>query len=219
MGSSVDDNFENLDVVLKQLKEEHRLTAINRLYLKEILNFLKIFKEISIEMEKSLSPTLYLVWPSSVRLLKFLAPTRIDSVLLKKIKKIARVYYKKNFTLDKLHRIASFLHPQMKTLKFASDGEKLQTIRDVKEMIQTVDVDVTPDLTRRRRSNDSVISVFFDDDSDIDEVELYVAYKVNCVVEIDLLQWWSEHRETFPKLYKIAMFIQTIPATSAPSER
>lgn len=176
MGNSVDESFDQIEVVLAQLREEHRISAINRLYLKEIVNFLKIFKELLVEMEKSLSPTLYLVWPS-------------------------------------------FLHPQMKSLKFATEDEKLQTIRDLKELIQTVTIDVTPEPTRRRRSNDSVISVFFDEESDMDEVELYVAYKVNCGIEIDLLQWWQEQKETFPRLYKIAMFVQSIPATSAPSER
>lgn len=217
MSLSVDENFEDLDTVLRQLNETNRLTEINRLYLKEIITFLKNFKDISDELEKSLTPTLYLVWPSSVRILRFLKSTRVDSLLLSKMKKKARVYFSKNFVLDKVHRLATILHPQMKGLKFATDEDKLGTIRDLKAMVDSTDS--TEQRPVRRRSNESVVSDYFDDDSDLDEVEMYLSYKVPPTDDFDLLKWWEEHRDTFPKLYKISMFIHSIPATSAPSER
>lgn len=220
MSVSVDENFENLENMLADVNERHRIEAVNRMYLKEIVEFLKIFKQISVELEKSNSPSLYLVWPSTVRLLNFLKSSRIDSVLFKDMKKMARVYFKKNFVLDKFHRMATILHPQLKTLKFAEENEKLQTIRDLKQMLADVSIDETSSRnTTRRKSSDSVFSDFFDDEYDIDEVEMYVAFKVSSTTEIDLLKWWTDHREAFPKLYKIAMFVHAIPATSAPSER
>lgn len=116
--------------------------------------------------------------------------------------------------------MATILHPQLKTLKFAEENEKLQTIRDLKQMLADVSIDETSSRnTTRRKSSDSVFSDFFDDEYDIDEVEMYVAFKVSSTTEIDLLKWWTDHREAFPKLYKIAMFVHAIPATSAPSER
>lgn len=174
---------------------------------------MKIFKDISDELEKSLTPTLYLVWPSSVRILRFLKSTRVDSLLLSKMKKKARVYFSKNFVLDKVHRLATILHPQMKGLKFATDEDKLGTIRDLKAMVDSTDS--TEQRPVRRRSNESVVSDYFDDDSDLDEVEMYLSYKVPPRDDFDLLKWWEEHRDTFPKLYKISMFIHSIPATSA----
>lgn len=219
MGQSVEENFEQLENVLSELREEERISVIDRLYLREIIDFLKVFKQISIELETSLKPSLYLVWPSSARILNYLSPSRVNSVLLKKMKKVARVYFNKNFVLNKLHRIATLLHPQMKSLKFASDELKLQTIRDLKELFSEIDLQMPNNQTLRRKSTDSVVSDYFDDDSDLDEVELYVAYKVSTSEEIDVLEWWSNHSQTFPKLYQIATFIHSIPATSAPSER
>jgi hypothetical protein len=35
----------------------------------------------------------------------------------------------------------------------------------------------------------------------------------------DLLQWWKQQVETFPKLSSLAQGILAVPATSAPSER
>lgn len=220
MSASIDENYENLENILAELNEEDRIYAVNRMYLKEIVEFLKMFKNISVELERSNSPSLFLVWPSSVRLLTFLKSTRIDSVLLKDMKKKARVYFKKNFELDKFHRIATILHPQLKTLKFAEENDKLQTIRDLKQLLAEVSFDESsPRNTTRRKSSDSLMSDYFDDEYDIDEVEMYVAFKVSSTTEIDLLKWWTDHRESFPKLHKIAMFIHAIPATSAPSER
>lgn len=133
------------------------------------------------------------------------------------MKKKARVYFSKNFVLDKVHRLATILHPQMKGLKFATDEDKLGTIRDLKAMVDSTDS--TEQRPVRRRSNESVVSDYFDDDSDLDEVEMYLSYKVPPTDDFDLLKWWEEHRDTFAKLYKISMFIHSIPATSAPSER
>jgi len=35
----------------------------------------------------------------------------------------------------------------------------------------------------------------------------------------DLLQWWKQQKDTFPKLWLLAQRILAVPATSAPSER
>lgn len=217
MGSSVEENFDQLEIILDELNESHRLTAINRLYLKEILGFLRIFNSISVEMEKSHRPTLFLVWPATKRIDKFLKPTQIDSVLLQKMKNVARSYLKKN----KLHRIATFLHPQLKSLEFVEESERLQAIRDTKEMISTITVSQTnaERTLRRKNSNDSVISECFDDDFECDEVDLYSGHRVTPSNDMDILECWQQNRESFLKLYQMAMNIQAIPATSAPSER
>lgn len=104
-------------------------------------------------------------------------------------------------------------------MKFAKEDEKIETIRDLKAMMPTISTDaIDTSHTRRRKSNDSVVSDFFDDDCDIDEVEMYVAQKI-APADINILKWWDDHKETYPKLNKIAMFMHSIPATSAPSER
>lgn len=221
MGDSVEENFERLDEVLTELNEQHRLTAINRVYLKEVIAFLKLFKMISVQLEKSNEPTLHLVWPSSVRIVKYITQvSAMDSVLLKKMKKYALAYFQKKKLLSKFHRIGCILHPQLKSLRFASDAEKTETIRDLKELFAATEVcsTVATERTRRRRSNDSVLSDYFDDDYDVDEVEMYIGQKIGSG-EIDLLKWWDDHKESYPKLHRIAMFIHSIPATSAPSER
>lgn len=144
----------------------------------------------------------------------------MDSVLLKKMKSAARSYLKKNFELDKWHRMATFLHPQFKSLKFAEEYFKLITVRDIKELVATVTVSTETNTLRRKiSSSNSIFSDFLDDEHDLDEVELYTAYKVNATTNVDVLNWWSDHRESFPKLYSVATFVHAITATSAPSER
>lgn len=175
---------------------------------------------ISVSMEQSNRPTPHLMWPSNVRISKYVVQSAMDSVLLKKMKKSARIYLRKNFELTKYHRIATILHPLFKSLKFAKEEEKVQTIRDLKEMVSSVPTVSSPDSerSRRRRSNDSVLSDFYDDDDNFDEVDIYIAQKI-MAEDVDILKWWDDHSESYPKLHKIAMFIFAIPATSAPSER
>lgn len=123
--------------------------------------------------------------------------------------------------MDKLHRVATFLHPQLKSLKFAEENDRSIAIRDAKQMISTISITQTnaESSMRRKSSTDSVLSDYFDDDFEADEIDMYSAYRVATSTEIDMLVWWEEHRESFPKLYHLSSFIHSIPATSAPSER
>lgn len=188
--------------------------------MKEIISFLKHFKLISVEMEKSNHPTLHLVWPAISRIDRFLKPSQADSVLCKKMKKAAVAYLKKNFELQKLLRIASFLHPQLKSLKFGDEAKRMRTIRDAKEMISTITLpQMNSDRLRRKNSTESVISDCFDEDLELDEVDLYAAYRVVGTEDMDIFDWWQRHKDSFPKLYNLAKFVLAIPATSAPSER
>lgn len=152
-----------------------------------------------------------------------LKKNRMDNAITKAMKIIASAYLKKNVVIDKYYRVASFLNPQIKSLKFATDQQKFETIRDTKDFIDNVVVDVAINReSERRRSTDSVNSIlssFLDDDIDVNEVDLYMSYKVSVSEEFHILQWWNSHKSTFPKLYQLMLLLYAIPATSAPSER
>jgi hypothetical protein len=44
-------------------------------------------------------------------------------------------------------------------------------------------------------------------------------YRCISTASDDLLQWWKQQAETFPKLSLLAQGILAVPATSSPSER
>lgn len=82
--------------------------------------------------------------------------------------------------MDKLHRVATFLHPQLKSLKFAEENDRSIAIRDAKQMISTISITQTnaESSMRRKSSTDSVLSDYFDDDFEADEIDMYSAYRV-----------------------------------------
>lgn len=226
MAISVVDNFDLLNDLLLPIGEQNRIREINKYVLKEICDFLVIFKQISQELEGSLYPTLYLVWPAFDRIMKFLNPSQLDSVIMEKMKSAAKEYLTTNFELHKFHRIASFLFPQTKSLKFASQNEKLKTFADVREMFNNFTTkDAASELSSstssssRRTSTESIISSYLDDEAEASEIDTYIAYKVTVDEKIDLIKWWKDHEPIFPVLKEMAFFIHAIPSTSAPSER
>lgn len=98
---------------------------------------------------------------------------------------------------------------------------KNKTISDTKNLIRNIVVDVTSGERdrQRRTSNDSILSNYIDDEIDVDEVDMYVSYKVAVTENFILLEWWENHQSSFPRLFELIKFIHSIPATSAPSER
>lgn len=57
-----------------------------------------------------------------------------------------------------------------------------------------------------------------EDDGDAERNELG-EYRQMKVKNVDLLAWWESQKEVLPRLYAVARFIFSIPASSAASER
>lgn len=55
-----------------------------------------------------------------------------------------------------------------------------------------------------------------DDETDTSEIDEYRKLKVK---NVDLLDWWETKKESLPRLYSVARFIHSIPASSVASER
>ena len=52
-----------------------------------------------------------------------------------------------------------------------------------------------------------------------DEVTEYMKMKVNYQTGENILQWWNNHSSIFPQLYRLALSLLSIPASSTASER
>lgn len=83
-------------------------------------------------------------------------------------------------------------------------------------------------LRKKRKKIERLFSEFEDmsddenstnaNDAANDEISKYSSEKVKDTV-CDLITWWRDHEDQYPYLSKLAYFIHSIPATSAPSER
>ncbi|CAM2730247.1 unnamed protein product [Rotaria socialis] len=144
-----------------------------------------------------------------------------------------------------IHYIATFLHPETKSLPTLSHSERNKVVQSVKKMLKTVGFDensadtiiVTDnDKIKRRRNKrakraditvDDVLKEFAsndnsltDSDNDVyDEVLEYMKSKVIYEKGEDVLSWWKKYSCIYGKLSSLALALLSIPASSATSER
>lgn len=144
----------------------------------------------------------------------------------------AKHILKGKLEITTFHLASLFLHPNYKGMKMLTQRDRERAIAKVRELICDP-IESTANSTphrkergarRERRRGDEKLSEFMDSSSDEeeekDEVTAYTNMKSNRVEnESELLKWWRQHQNTFPKLARVATFVHSIPASSAPSER
>lgn len=131
-----------------------------------------------------------------------------------------------------LQKLAVFLHPKMKSLRKLNETEKneIHNYADSQLINNEIDNSVLQTYVQRSVSISSRRSSFFDDiSSEADklvtnntynvELHKYISHTISESDEFNLEKWWNDNQETFPKLYKLFLRVQSTTSTSAPSER
>jgi hypothetical protein len=124
----------------------NRLAGIERNLLQELVNFLKVFKDASDELEATCTVTLHKPLPWFHTLKKHCCIDSEDSEPMKKIKTRTTYFLDTKFKVARLHLIASALNPKMKGLKMLPDDEKQSVYEDLRcrvEQISTVSGNLT----------------------------------------------------------------------------
>lgn len=202
-----------------------RIEGIRKSVIKSIIDCLEPFREATKVASQSNKPSLYFVWPWAIKLQKHLQSSLTDTVLISQMKKAGLDYFKKNFQPQKHHKAAVFLNPTLKSLKWCNQNE----IRAVTNYISNLMTENSDDESSSSSSSAQIPAnysslVDFIDESEFSsnqesELQSYINCKVMSTENFDVLAWWNNNREAYPKLYKLALFFHSIPATSTPSER
>lgn len=241
MMKSVIENWNDVVSILTAKGEEHRMLNIDKNTLSMLCTFVEVFEIATMEIEASKSPTLHLVVPWYFKLMKHMQFVGVDSALVSDMKKIGREYLKNNIGryISTYHKIAAFLYPETRSLKMYSREEKNAIIDSARDLMNTkfpktandsprsersLDQNETFELNRRKsRSISSALEMFRDDsgdDDDTDDIEKYISMHVRTENSgVDILTWWYDQKSKMPQLFKLAMFIFSIPASSAAVER
>lgn len=216
---SITDNWSQINDTLRSLNELERLNNINYSDLKHIAAYLKEFEIWTKLSSASNTPSLYTIWIGIHAIMQHSHINDNEHSIVSLMKVKAFTYIENKFVLSKLHRIATFLHPSYKSLKFASFGQIEKTHAEIREELRSFTNTNNSDR-RSSTSSESSISQFADCYDDNDEIMDYLQYKC-CVKpeEIDLLSWWQNKSNEFPILSKIALNYHAIPGSSTPSER
>lgn len=211
-----------------------QLVTLDELIL--LRNFLEPFKKATDELEASKRPTLFLVYPNYFNILEHLKPSASDPHCIAECKTIAQKYWTENVHnfLTKYHGVALFLHPMMKALRMQTPTERntiwSQTIQMMENFQPSVVTQMQYDKATKRKNNQKNSILLCLDDSETDEegqcplnIEMddykSIRFRKMDTEEFDLLEWWHSNQTKFPRLYGVARFIHSIPASSAAAER
>lgn len=224
MFDSILKNRSKVKDLLEARNEDKRIENIHFNHIQSIFTFLNEFRHWSNVVSASKTPILYFVWLAYDKLLKHSTPKNSDASYVSLMKTKAYQYMEEKFVLHELHRIATFLHPNFKSLKFVSNQMRIKTIDDTKTLLNRFHPNAERLMNRRasscsHSSIESALSSYFDEDEPIDEVEEYTSLKCPLEINLDLIKWWRERGNLFPLLSKLALWIHSIPASSIPSER
>lgn len=220
--NSILKNYDQVEDVLRGRNEIKRMEFINYAELDAISKYLKEFKTWTEISSASKKPTLYTVWIGIHSIMEHSFIDDEDHSLVAIMKVKAFTYIEEHFVLSPTHRMATFLHPSYKSLKFASPEFARNTHHDIQKEIDQmsgVDSNQRRYSSSSESSSTSVLSQYLDYTGESDELQDYIHYKIACDSELDIMSWWKSKENEFPRLSQIAFRIHSIPASSIPSER
>lgn len=210
--------FEILNILQKRQQTSKqdlisKVTCLNQSQLKSIVDFLKLFQQITTDLEGEKYVTIHKVWPAYRKIKKHLLSNENDPLIIFRMKREGSDYCKKNtvaFGPKLVHKIAVFLHPAFKSLNFVSNDEKHQIQQDVRLQIagdlntpldENANMSMNENRAQERSANNkrsSLLDELLDEDEAIDsapsdELQRYIEFKVEKVIfhrkPIFILKW------------------------------
>ncbi|CAF4299270.1 unnamed protein product [Rotaria magnacalcarata] len=239
-------NYDDVEQVLASRKEEQYVSNIDSHVIKDITDLLSVFKIGSEKLSADDVPTLHSVLPWFYKFKKSCEIKNTDRPCIAQLKKKLLTKLVAKLWLTDIHYIATFLHPETKSLPILTQNERNEVIKSVKKMLKAFDIGNDEDLhqvtliinnddkkkkrNKRAKRNDisvdDVLKEFIsnensstDDDEPYDEVIEYMKSKVNYPSGEEILSWWRKHSCIYPQLSRLAAALLSIPASSATSER
>jgi hypothetical protein len=232
---------EEIKRLLQSKGELHRMRSIDLEVIENVIQFLMPFHETSLVLESTKKPSIHLVVPRLLKLTSHCQANVNDSQILATLKRLTLCTMSEKIEITKYHRMGTFLHPLMKKLELLDPDQRTATIDEVRKacasmtIVQEIhtnrpgffqrssDEDVGSGTKRRRRQQpDLIMDHSTSDEEEKDEVTKYIDSKRPTTAdegELDVIDFWFDHKSVYPKLFQLASFILAIPASSAASER
>lgn len=224
--------FPKKDKEKNALREKH-LAAFNSITLagvKLLCELLEPLKQATDELEASKRPTLHLAHPWYHTILTHLQPSPLDAAMILHMKAIGLAYWTENVQsyITAFHDVAVGLHPEMKDLRLYTDREKTEVWKKVEHLMNNfsprIESRIETEQTQPKKRTVSKAMQYFiserNDDEPPQQNELTDYKNLKLRDDVDsLLDWWEGNKVRFPRLYGVARFIHSIPASSAAAER
>ncbi|KAA0722912.1 hypothetical protein E1301_Tti013661 [Triplophysa tibetana] len=130
MLESISSQFEDIRTLLEERGEVDRLTNLDEEALSDFVAYLERFKEATKALEASKTPTLHLtiVWYERIR--RHLRAFSNDSNIISSLKEKCLSILQDKFDIHRLHRLAMFLHPKLKSMKLIADSSEVASVHN-----------------------------------------------------------------------------------------
>ncbi|CAF4039817.1 unnamed protein product, partial [Rotaria magnacalcarata] len=126
---SLNDSFEELNIILRDRQEQHRLFNIDPVLLNGIVQLMRPFSMIFDQLEMANQPTLQNVVPSYYRMMNDTQADANDHKIIKELKSEIRYCLDEKYlpSILQIHWVATYLDPSFKSFFFVSDHSYLAT--------------------------------------------------------------------------------------------
>lgn len=219
-----------------------RLTALNRTELEPICSFLKKFKDWSLKLESDKVPTTWMVWTIYEELKEYLQIKSTDTAIIISMKEAGQTYTS-NIEADilpkSIHKICTVLHPLLKNIAIASPDDRKAIYELIDQEISKYGDETRAETKSQDEASIHIVNKFMGgcnlanvvsapiepvtDEIGCYSLELQKYLKANMEIadpfEFDLCEWWKQHRDAYPRLFRLFISKSGATASSAPSER
>lgn len=238
MLESIYSQYNEISDILSGRDELGKIEKIDQNILQVLVNFLQKFKEASDFLEGSKYPTLHMVIPWYKILMNHCKVNISDNEVLIQIKSVVEQIMLNKLKIENIHKIAIFFDPRMKQLKILEQADATWVKDQIKNQCANLASQFTNDdesddssntiqerpskKLRRKAKETTDFSQYYDSSSEDeyeDEVDQYLKSKAPKNKDLDILQWWNEHKNEYPALTILCGYYLAIPASSASSER
>ena len=199
--------------------------------MEELITFLRVFQKTTALLsgsEYTTSSTALLLRAEIVSALK---PCSSDGTVLSELKRNMMNGLDHRFPISEIHVCAAILDPSQRHLEVVQDflaEHDMTAVQFLTSMIEKYGVEDVDSAKSAEQNDNSCEPVWKKAKyellmkhqsrmSDDREIQQYRCLSMH--LDQDLLHWWKEQKNTFPRLSALAHGMLAVPATSAPSER
>lgn len=227
---SISNNYFKIQEILSSNNEMNRISDIDLPLLNSLVGMFEKFDIVSRKLQGVNYVTINYVYLTVNTLKNICEETDSDIQVIKALKRniVREIETKYIPNLSILHYTACFLYPPTNS---CIDEAKINEVKAfcLSEIMKSVPSSDASVNSSHFEQSPKDFQLFFStlvnqinpsiEVCISDEINRYSYLKINAEVNFDVMQWWENHSSEYPRLYRFAQKILSIPASSAASER
>lgn len=220
------DQLQSLTVILKHYNQIGKLVQENEQWFVKfdktiaefVVKLLQLFTEVINDLLDDQKPNIHLVFLWYMKIIYFCARRHDDKMDIKLLKLQTIKELKTQYPIDHRHKVATFLWSSVRKMKMLTNLERVKFMQRLQTELNQIDLEEEKDPLAVNGPPEKRRKIHFhqwlenqDDDGRNDEIFSYLMTK-HCN-NSDLLMWWKQKEEKYPKLASLAKKYLCIPAT------